>query len=102
MYVEWYKKDIPGKGTGVFAKKIIKRDTLVWKLTELKRFSKEEYQNASENVKKDAYPEGDHYVQAVGEGESWNHSCLANTWWTADDQLSASRDILPDEELTYD
>lgn len=102
MYVEWYEKEIPGKGSGVFAKNFIKSDTLIWKLTELKRFSKEEYQNATEDIKKDAYPEGDHYVQAVGKGESWNHSCRANTWWCGDDQLCASRDILPGEELTYD
>lgn len=53
-------------------------------------------------IKKDAYPEGDHYVQAIGKGESWNHSCSANMWCTADDELSASRDILPGEELPYD
>lgn len=102
MYVEWYEKGILDKGRGVFTKKLIKKGALVWKLTESKIFTKDEYQNAPESVKKDAYPEGNHYVQAVGRGESWNHSCLANTWWTGDDKLSARRDIFPGEELTYD
>lgn len=102
MFVKYYTKDLPGKGTGVFAKENIPTGTMIWKLTEAKKLSRDEYMSSSQEAKKDAYPEGDHYVQAVGEGESWNHSCDANTWWTADDELSARRDIKKNEEITYD
>ncbi len=102
MYVKLYNKEIPGKGMGVFASNLIPEGTLIWKLSNSRKLSKEEYNNSPENIKKDAYPENDHYVLALGDGESWNHSCDANTWWTADDELSARRDIRANEEITYD
>lgn len=102
MYVKYYVKNVPGKGIGTFAAEPIQKGTLIWKLTKAKRFSKQEFEKMPDAIKKDAYPEGNHYVQATGDGESWNHSCDSNTWWTADDKLSARRDILKDEEITYD
>jgi len=102
MHVKFYKEPVQGKGTGVFAAEFIPAGTLVWKLTQAKRFNQAEFAKLPEGIKKDAYPMGDCYIQAVGDGESWNHSCDANTWWAADDQLSARRDIQPDEEITYD
>jgi SET domain-containing protein len=102
MCVVFYEKEIPGKGLGVFANEFIPKGTKVWKLTTAKKYSREEYEKLHPEIKKEAYPEGDHFVQAIGEGESWNHSCDANTWWTADDELSALRDIQQDEEITYD
>jgi hypothetical protein len=93
MHVKFYTNPVEGKGLGVFANEFIPKDTLVWKLTEAKRLTKEEYYVSSEDVKKNAYPEGNHYVPSDSKGESWNHSCDANTWWTADDELSARRDI---------
>lgn len=102
MYIDFYEKNIPGKGKGVFTKNFIPKGKLIWKLTEQKKYTKEEFDLLPDNTKKDAYPEEDHYVLAIGAGESWNHSCDANTWWTANDELSARRDIQPDEEITYD
>ncbi len=102
MYVKCYKKDVSGKGTGIFAGEFIPNGKVVWKLTDFKKLTKQEYNNSLDDIKKNAYPEGDHYVLATGEGESWNHSCDANTWWTADNELSARRDIQKDEEITYD
>lgn len=102
IYIKFYEKEIPCKGIGIFAKEFIPKGTLIWKLTKFKKFSKAEYQKLPEKIKKDAYPEGKFYILAIGKGESWNHSCDANTWWTADNELSAQRDILPNEEITYD
>jgi uncharacterized protein len=31
-----------------------------------------------------------------------NHSCDANTWWEDDNTMTARRDIMPGEEITYD
>lgn len=31
-----------------------------------------------------------------------NHSCDPNTWWLDNDTMIARRDILPNEEITYD
>ena len=102
MYVKYCEKEVPGKGKGVFASKAIPKGTLVWKLTAHKKLTKKQYLAAPEDVKKAAYPEGDHYILSTENGESWNHSCDANTWWTADDELTAKRDIKKDEEITYD
>ena len=102
MDVDFYEKEVAGKGRGVFAKKFIPKGTRIWKLTNAERYTKEEFEKLPEEIKKDAYPEGKYYIRALGEGESWNHSCDPNTWWTADDELSALRDIYSNEEITYD
>lgn len=102
MKVKCYEKETEGKGVGVFAKELIPKGTLVWKLTDPIRVSRDEFEKLPEEIKKQAYQEGDHFVYATGYGESWNHSCEANTWWTADDELTALRDIKADEEITYD
>lgn len=103
MYVPVYEKETLSKGKGVFASAFIPKDTLIWKLTETKRYTKEEWEKLPEEIKKDAYPDSDgNFVVATGKGESWNHSCDANTSWSSDDELSSKRDIQKDEELTYD
>lgn len=103
MYVPVYEKEISTKSKGVFASEFIPIGTLIWRLTETKKYSKEEWEKLPEEIKKDAYPNSDgDFVVATGKGESWNHSCDANTWWTGDNELSARRDIQKDEELTYD
>lgn len=102
MLVEYYERPIIGKGMGVFSKNFIPKGTLVWKLSDIEIYTREEYESLSAEIKKDIYPENDHYVRSGGKGDSWNHSCDANTWWTADDELSARRDIQQDEEITYD
>jgi len=103
MYVKCYEKEVNGKGNGVFASEFIPTGTLIWKLTEATKYTKEEWEKLPEDIKKVAYPDKDgNFVAAGGKGESWNHSCNANTWWTADDELSAKRDIQKDEEITYD
>jgi len=97
-----YIREIPGKGKSVFVKQFIPKGTLVWKLTESKKYTKDQFSKLPVDIKKVAYPQGDYYILVTGKGESWNHSCNANTWWTSDDELSASRDINKDEEITYD
>jgi len=102
MYVTSYEKETPGKGNGVFSSEFILVGTLIWKLTNAKKYTKEEWEKLPEDIKKDAYPDNEgNFIAAQGKGESWNHSCDANTWWTADDELSARRDIQKDEEITY-
>jgi hypothetical protein len=103
MNVSVYEKETPNKGKGVFASEFIPKDTLIWKLTETKKYTKNEWEKLPEEIKKDAYPDSNgNFVVATGKGESWNHSCDTNTWWTSDIELSARRDIQKDDELTYD
>lgn len=103
IYISFYEKDIPGKGVGIFASEFIPKGTLIWKLTESKKYTKQEWEKLPEDVKKVCYPDAEgNFVFSKGKGESWNHSCNANTWWTADDELSAKRNIQKDEEITYD
>lgn len=103
MYVPFYEKETVNKGKGVFASDFISKDTLIWKLTETSKYTKSEFEKLPEETKQDAYPDsnGD-FIVAIGKGESWNHNCDANAWWTSDNELSARRDIQKDEELTYD
>ena len=103
MYVFFYEKEIPGKGMGVFASEFVPKGTLVWKLSDPKIYTKEEWDKLPEDIKKVCYPDAeDNFIYSEGKGESWNHSCDANTWWTADSELSAKRDIKKNEEITYD
>lgn len=103
IYVKVIEKETKDKGKGVFAAEFIPSGTLIWKLDkDAKRYSKDEYEKLPEIIKKDLYQEGDEFILSNGYGESWNHSCDANTWWTNDDELSARRDIQIGEEITYD
>jgi len=102
MLVPFLEKQTKDKGLGVFAKSFIPKGTVVWRLTNPVRVSKDEYSKLPKNIKNQAYPEGDHFVYSLCSGEAWNHSCDANTWWTKDNELSARRDIKEDEEITYD
>ncbi len=103
MYVSIYEKETLGKGMGVFASEFISKGTLIWKLSDQKKYSKNEWRALPEDVKKVCYPDAaGNFIFSEGKGESWNHSCDAYTWWTADDELSARRDIPKDEEITYD
>ena len=101
--VSFYEKETSGKGVGVFASEFIPKGTLIWKLTQAKKYTKEEWEKLPEDIKKVCYPDAEgNFIYSEGKGESWNHSCNANTWWTADDELSARRDIPKDEEISYD
>ena len=101
IYVFFYEKEISGKGKGVFASEFIPKGTLIWKLTEAKKYKKEEWEKLPEDIKKVCYPDAEgNFIYSEGKGESWNHSCDANAWWTADDELSARRDIQRGEEIT--
>lgn len=103
ILVKVIEKVTKDKGKGVFADEFIPNGTIVWKLdNNAKRYSKDEYDKLPEIIKKDLYQEGDEFILSNGYGESWNHSCDANTWWTNDDELSARRDIQIGEEITYD
>lgn len=103
LFVKVNEREIAGKGKGVFTQEFIPKGTLVWRLDYgAPRYSQAEYEQLPEEIKKDVYQEDDVYVRASGYGESWNHSCDANTWWTADNELSARRDIQTGEEITYD
>lgn len=103
IFVKVKEKSIVGKGIGVFAQEFITKGTLIWKENnDVKKYSQDEYELLNEEIKKNVYFNGEFYVWTQGYGESWNHSCDANTWWIADDELSARRDIDEGEELTYD
>jgi hypothetical protein len=44
----------------------------------------------------------DRYALEEGLSREANHSCDPNTWWANSDTIIARRDILEDEEITYD
>ena len=48
MYVPVYEKKTPNKGKGVFASEFITKGTLIWKLTETKKYTKEEWEKLPE------------------------------------------------------
>jgi SET domain-containing protein len=101
------KKIKPGEskieGIGLIAQGHIKKGEVVWKLdVDEKRLTLEELKKLPPDRQKLAYQHKDKYIIVTDSSEYMNHSCDANTWWTDDETLVASRDILPGEDVTYD
>ena len=93
-------------GNGLFATKLIRKGTLVWKLDE-PTFTWKEIQAWSEKRLRDFKWYGfqcgvDRYSFPEDNSREWNHSCDPNTWWVGSNSLCARRDILAGEEVTYD
>ena len=96
------KETSPGS-FGLFAKTNIKKGELVWKLdSNEKQLTKEERDDLPEDIEKFAFQYKDKFIVVHDGSQYMNHSCSPNTWWTADDELSALRDIYSGEEITYD
>jgi len=105
------------QGTGVFATGLIRKGEVVWwespedrarqwdvAIAELKTWPEEQqraferyaYQISEETYtgRKDGVP--------LDPADFTNHSCDPTTWFENDTTMTARRDILPGEEITYD
>ncbi len=88
---------------GLFAIERIKKGEIIWKLDKNEKIlTKEKRDNLPPDIRKLAFQYKDGYVVTSDRSQFMNHSCDPNTWWTKDDELSASRDIKSGEEVTYD
>jgi hypothetical protein len=91
---------------GLFATRPIRKGELVWQLneptltwSEVEALSEErreafDYYGFQCGINRYSLPEGS--------SREANHSCDPNTWWAGSDFIIARRDILTDEEVTYD
>lgn len=101
------------EGRGLFAKARIAKGEFIWRKdagekyytqAEIDAFTPEQkknFYNYSYQVGPDQFygtPEG----KAGDDADYMNHSCDPNTWFEADGSMTALRDILPEQEITYD
>ncbi len=105
------------QGTGIFATEYIKQGEVVWHETpeEQERQylvpvdvvkswpeeSQQEYLRYAYQVGENMYS-GRKHNKPEDPADYTNHSCDANTWFVHDHTMTARRDILPGEEVTYD
>ncbi|MBN8222834.1 MAG: SET domain-containing protein [Spirochaetes bacterium] len=101
------------EGRGLFAKARIAHGEFIWrKEADEKYYTQAEIDAFTPEQKKNFY----NYSYQVGpdqfygtpagkagdDADYMNHSCDPNTWFEADGSMTARRDILPEEEITYD
>lgn len=94
------------QGNGLFTGEFIPKGTLIWRLDD-PTYSLAEIKTWPKEKCADFYHYGfqcgvDRYSLPEGVCREMNHSCDPNTWWQGSDSLIARRDILVDEEITYD
>lgn len=105
------------QGTGIFAKDFIKEGEVVWhetpeererqylvtfdELRKLPEKEQEEYLRYAYQVGPELYS-GRKHNKPEDPADYTNHSCDANTWFVNDHTMTARRDIMPGEEVTYD
>ncbi|KAL6071788.1 SET domain-containing protein-lysine N-methyltransferase [Balamuthia mandrillaris] len=105
-------------GTGMVATKVIPQGTVVWKASEKERdfwFHQDEISTWSEEDQRvfhiNAYQVAEGWWSGCTPGikeedrdisEYMNHSCEPTCWFVDDDTMVATRDIQPEEEITYD
>lgn len=90
-------------GRGLFTTKNIKAGEVIWKLdSNEKQLSKQGLDNLPKDEQNLAFQYFDKFIVVHDGSQFMNHSCNPNTWWTDNDELSASRDINIGEEITYD
>ena len=110
LLVETYLSESSGKGLGLFAKKFIPKDTIIWQFVEGFdiKVDKEKYELLTEVQKKfvDTYfwKEGDYLYSSCDHSIFQNHSDNPNSIELDDDKMKAARDINPNEEIlvSYD
>ncbi len=99
--IEKYDSSI--EGTGLVAKQFISANTIVWRFdTTCIELSNKELLTLPKKQRDLTYQKGNRYILEVDGGQFMNHSCDPNVWWQGDDTMSARRDIMPGEEITYD
>lgn len=105
LLVETYLSESSGKGLGLFAKKFIPKDTIIWQFVEGFdiKVEKEKYELLTEVQKKfvDTYfwKEGNYLYSSCDHSIFQNHSDNPNSIELDDDKMKAARDIYPDEEI---
>jgi SET domain-containing protein len=105
LLVETYLSESSGKGLGLFAKKFIPKDTIIWQFVEGfdTKVDKEKYELLTEVQKKfvDTYfwKEGDYLYSSCDHSIFQNHSDNPNSIELDEDKMKAARDIYPDEEI---
>jgi len=101
------------EGRGLFATARIAGGDFIWRKDSNEKYysqaqidaftieQKKNFYSYSYQVGPDQFygtPEG----AALDDADYMNHSCDPNTWFEADGSMTALRDILPDDEITYD
>ena len=105
LLVETYLSESSGKGLGLFAKKFIPKDTIIWQFVEGFdiKVEKEKYELLTEVQKKfvDTYfwKEGNYLYSSCDHSIFQNHSDNPNSIELDDDKMKAARDIQPNEEI---
>lgn len=94
------------EGNGLFTTTLIPKETLVWTLVEPTYTLKEVDAWSGERLsdfKRYGFQCGvNRFSLPMGMSREMNHSCDPNTCWSTSDTMIARRDILVDEEITYD
>jgi SET domain-containing protein len=91
---------------GLFATQLILKGELVWQL-DAPTLTWKQVEALSENRREAFDWYGfqcgvDRYSLPDDDSREANHSCDPNTWWADSDSIIARRDILANEEVTYD
>ena len=105
------------QGKGVFATGLIRKGEVVWRETpedraqqldvpiaELKSWPEEkqrQFERYAYQISEDTYT-GRKDGVPVDPADFTNHSCDPTTWFVNDTTMTARRDILPGQEITYD
>lgn len=105
------------QGTGLFATGLIRKGEIVWwetpedraqqldvAIAELKTWPEEKqraFERYAYQISEDTYT-GRRDGVPVDPADFTNHSCDPTTWFINDTTMTARRDILPGEEITYD
>lgn len=106
--IEVYIKMTPDKGYGVFTTKAIKKGTVIWDFIE--GLDIKVHRNLVDNLNEVQqkfintyfWRQGGYYYSSCDLSIFQNHSLDPNSKPSGEHQMIASRDILPDEELTTD
>ena len=98
------KTGSPIEGEGLVAMKFIPKGTIVWKLNPNdKRVTAKELLELPKELHRVVYSYKSHTSVLTTNGfEYVNHSCDPTAWLIDDETLVASRDISPEEEVTFD
>lgn len=105
------------QGTGIFAKDFIKAGEVVWheseeererqylvtfeQLRQLPESEQQDYLRYAYQIGPELYS-GRRHNKPEDPADYTNHSCDANTWFVNDHTMTARRDLMPGEEVTYD
>lgn len=101
------KKKSKVSGYGLFATKDIPQGTVIWKYGNVRIYTKEQYSNFSERYKRIlrrfCYEDvNGTLVYCIDDSKYFNHSCDPNIMSLNSEKDITIKDVIEDEELTYD